>query len=99
MASYDKDGACELIDYTALNKSLHIHKCMLTDEDTYTDEKDPIFVPNEKHKPKKSKIVRNRLSAQKHRDRKKQYIQDCEAKIQFLEEENEKLRILLSDKR
>jgi hypothetical protein len=49
MASYDKDGkACELIDYTALNKSLH--RCMLTDEDTYTDEKDPIFVPNEKHK-------------------------------------------------
>jgi hypothetical protein len=76
---------------------------MLTDDDTYTDDKDLPFVPNEKHsqkqKPKKSNIVRNRLSAQKHRDRKKQYIQDCEDKIQFLEEENKKLRILLSDKR
>jgi hypothetical protein len=40
---------------------------MLTDEDTYTDEKDPIFVPNEKASRRKVPVEESPPLKKKHR--------------------------------
>ena len=98
MASYDKDGVCQLIDYASLNKALHIHH-MYRDDTCTDDDKDPPVVPFGKHTQKQRRTAKNRLSAQKHREKKRKYIQDCEAKILSLEAENERLLMLLNDRR
>lgn len=100
MTSYDKDGVCELIDYASLNKALHIHHVHVDDTYVIDDgDRSPSSVPIKKHKQYMSRIAKNRLSAQKHREKKRQYIQDCEEKISTLEAENENLRMLLNDQK
>lgn len=66
------------------------------DAETKKQKYDPLLPPNLKdlssEEKKRLRLLRNRRSAQKHRDRKKKYVENLENRVKELEEENQRLR-------
>ena len=79
--------------------SFILHRSRSTSKTTNTNKKqkyDPLLPPNLKDLPseekKRLRLLRNRRSAQLHRDRKKKYVENLEKRVKELEEENQRLK-------